>query len=227
MSFLRGNDSKNIRSAGLQEERGPLLTPEMQFALAFVVVLVLGLLCGLTTLPGMLSNDDVQTQDVQQADFSLPTAREGVAAAIEFIREEDPGARLAGGGTVWYPVLNTTQVGTGRNTWTFFFYLPATAEMATVIVDNAGTPSIKEVVDWENPPPLLDAQLWRIDSPEVASHFAANCAEALDNALETSVEFRLVMALEARNVVWVAQTADSSGISCEIAVDAVTGLLRN
>jgi hypothetical protein len=225
MSFLKRRDEI---SSGFGEEKrkGFALTPEIQVAIAFGVTLVVGLICALVAFPRPSAGAD-EPGDVTTPDATAPTAREALVAAVEMIRETDAGAQVASGAAVWTPRIDTAQMGAGRNGWTFHFYLPASGEMATVLVDGAGRAKLEDSVPWDTPPSLLDPQRWRTDSPEVMQQFVEMCQATLDAAPDAVVEVRVSMAAENRNVLWLAKVDPGlGGTPCEVGVDATTGLLR-
>ena len=74
----------------------------------------------------------------RQPSYDVLTAREAYIPAVTLIRDSDPGAQLATGTGVWTPNIDNVYLEAGRTGWTFHFYLPTSAEMATVIVNRGG-----------------------------------------------------------------------------------------
>jgi hypothetical protein len=231
---LFGRRENEIISGTLEEEEsqgvGLSLTPELQVGIAFGVTLLAGFVCAMIVLPLLRPTQAPSTGAAPppQANFSDPTAREAYVPAVELIRQTDPGAVLTSGAGIWSAQVNTVQLNAGRTGWTFFFYLPETKEMARVVVDNGGVVRLADQQPWKTPPDVLEDQRWMVDSPAAVLKLVENCGEVIQGQPDASVRARLTMAAENRTILW-QMSAQSEGdplTTCEVSVDAVTGVIR-
>lgn len=199
-----------------------------QVALTFLVTLAVGLIGVLVLVPLLKPVPIPETVELRQPDYAVLTAREAYVPAVEAIRARDPGARLASGAGVWYPNIDMVYLSSGRTGWTFHFYLPATNEMAEVVVDRGGTARITTVTPWETPPDLLEDTRWQIDSPVALNTLVASCADLLEEATDAQVEARLTVARSAVAPTWQvrARSASNPLDACEVSIDAISGVVR-
>lgn len=193
--------------------------------LAAVVVLgaiTVGVLVGLSML-----GRGAESPAPNQPSFDVPTAREAYLPAVDLIRQSDPGAQLASGAGAWTPGVDPVYLQSGRTGWTFSFYLPASQEMAEVVVNRGGSAAIVEVQDWETPPMLLDDQGWQIDSPQALGMFLSVCQEEVNAAPDITVQTRLSASAQFNNLIWqMVATNDAGERVCVVSVDASTGQYR-
>jgi hypothetical protein len=194
--------------------------------LAFLGVVVLGLLVIGIALIASRARSQAQTQAPAAVSLDVPTAREAYVPAVETIRERDVGAQLASGTGAWTPTIDPAQLESGRTGWTYYFYLPASGEMASVIVDRGGSVHIGDVETWETPPELLDDSLWEVDSPQAVSNLLASCQTVLDEEEGAWVQARISAAAEHRRLLWQTQVINDNQVVCEVNVDATTGQVR-
>lgn len=230
---LFGRHEEEITSGTLEEEESQgfslSFTPELQVGIAFGVTLLAGFVCAMVLLPLLRPTPAPPPVAAQpQADFADPTAREAYVPAVEMIREIDPGATLSSGGGVWSANLNTVQLDAGRTGWTFFFYLPDTGEMARVVVDRGSVARLVDRQPWETPPDVLEDQRWMVDSPAAVGKLLEGCTEIVSGQPDANVKARLTMAAENRTILWQmsAQSEADPLTTCEVSVDATTGVVR-
>lgn len=205
------------------------LSQELLVGIAFGVTFIVGLTCGLAVVVPALRPSPSPTQQAEAVpDYSVPTAREAYVPAVELIRQTDPTAELASGAGTWTPVIDPTGLEAGRTGWTFFFFLPATGEMASVVVGQNGQARLSGISQWETPPSLMGDQQWRTDSPQVMAYLLQACGGALGEMPGAQVEARLTTAAENRTLLWQARvySPDDPLAVCEVTVDGITGLLR-
>ena len=158
-------------------------------------------------------------------DPDVLTAREAYVAAIEVIRDADPGAVLASAAGAWTPNIVAPNVIGGRTGWTFHFFLPSTSEMAWVLVDRGGGARIDDVQDWETTPSLIDDQGWQVDSGEAVLRAFDRC-DITTVPAEMSLDARLSLAASAGSALW-RISVDAPGASpCVVRIDATTGAVR-
>jgi hypothetical protein len=203
--------------------------PEWIALVGFLGVLAFGLVVIMVALAVSRTRARAEAQAPPAVSLEIPTAREAYVPAVETIRERDVGARLATGVGVWTPTIDPAELAAGRTGWTFFFYLPATGEMASVVVDQGGSTHVAEVEAWETPPDLLDDSLWEVDSSQAVSNLLATCQSFLDeNEGAAEVQARLSAAAEHRRLLWQTQIVltDDNQVVCEVNVDATTGQVR-
>jgi hypothetical protein len=228
MSFLkrrRDDDFEMLIEEEDSSPRKPLLSPELQVAIAFGLTLVAGLICVVALYPRLRADQSQGGQE--QSDLTIPTAREAYNAAHAMITEIDPAAQLADAVGLWSPVIDPVQFRAGRTSWTFHYYLPSTGEMAVVVVGRDNETRVASRVPWETPPDVISPGGWRIDSPEVAVQLDSLCAETLRAAPESTLELRLSTAVENRSLLWQAHLlSDDPLVVCEVLIDATTGLMR-
>jgi|GEM_PF-942013 len=212
------------------KEREPIrLSPRQQVLLVFVATLLLGVLCAAGSVITFRPARPVESQDAEVVlDYAVQTAREAYVPAVEVIRAEDPGAVLASAGGVWNPVIDQVYLKAGRTGWTFHFYLPATRQMAAVVVDRGGQALIDSVQPWETPPVLLDDMRWQADSPIALQAFNQACSETLSGTPDARVEARLSTASSNMTLMWSVKliSVEDPLAVCQVNVDAVTGLVR-
>ncbi len=204
-----------------------------------ILVIVVGLVVALCVIAGlvwvitqivlpMLSASPGGPAVVETVSYDIPTAREAYVPAVTLIREQDPGAQLASATGAWTPVVDRALLKNGRTGWTFAFYLPATGQMALVIVDRVTGPRIAHREDWASPPDLLDDQTWQIDSGGAGMNaFVDTCGGTLDAQPDGQVQATLTMAAENRWLLWQYQLLAPDGtVSCQVSVDASSGQVR-
>ncbi len=204
---------------------------EMIIAIALGALIFLG---GIFAIALLLAFDPGQNDAgaalAPASDYEILTAREAYVPAVELIRQKDAGAQLASGAGAWTPIINSSYLIAGRTGWTFHFYLPATGEMATVIVDRGGSAWIAERVTWETPPDLLDDQNWQVDSAQAMDQFYQVCGPPLEvePVEDAMVQARLSTASSNRGLLWqVTAVSLSTEIPfCGVTVDATTGSVR-
>lgn len=237
-------DDEIASDASSMEERSPekaeVVAPKKrerltiqpgQIALfAFAAVLFFGTLFALLGIfvlrPSAASVNAAEPAAVP--DYAVKSAREAYPAAVELIRIQDPGAVLASAVALWTPGTPAINLQSGRSGWTFHFYLPATAEMATVVVDREGIARVETRSTWAEEPQLLDDTRWQLDSPPVMSLYLDRCEKELAGVDDAAVEARLTTALSAGQILWqVSFTSEADPTAaCSITVDALTGLVR-
>lgn len=226
--FKRRDDDLYVAYEEPERERRRLsVSPRTQGLLAFFLTLAAGLLCGFTVVVPRLATS-ASPQPGPTPDYSIPTAREAYVTAVEAIRAEDPGARLASAAGAWTPPTGSAQVTSGRTGWTFSFYLPATDEMANVVVNRVGAAEVGAAQPWPAVPQLLEDQRWRADSSVALAVFGETCGEALNDAPGAFVEARLSTAQELVAPMWhvALHNAGDPLAVCEVRVDATTGTAR-
>jgi hypothetical protein len=229
--FSRSNQDLDT-SPEDEEKRGGLgfeLTPEIQMLIAFGATVIVGLICALTVTPLLRPAASAAVQPTAvPVDFSIPTAREAYPPAVEAIRAVDPGAQMASGAGEWTPNIDMAELDAGRTGWTFYFYLPATNEMATVTVDRGKAVHIVGREAWQSAPQLLSDQSWQIDSPQAVAKLLESCQTTLDSEPDAQVEVRLSAAAENRILLWKmgVKSLNNPLAVCEVTIDAVTGLVR-
>jgi hypothetical protein len=222
------DDSLAHDQAEDQQKKRSALGLEWIALLGFLGVLALGLVVIITALVINRTRAQALSQAPSAANLEVPTAREAYVPAVETIRERDVGARLATGAGAWNPTIDPGELAAGRTGWTFHFYLPASGEMAAVVVDRGGSTHIAEVSEWETPPDLLDDSLWEVDSSQAVSNLLASCQSVLDENEGAGVQLRLSAAAEHRRLLWQTQVVliDDNQVVCEVNVDATTGQVR-
>lgn len=215
-------------SADLTEERPGIGGRIIEIGVALVIGLI-ALIAGIAALSFLFSQSRAANAPAPppQPAFDVQTAREAYLPAVDLIRQEDLGALLADGVGAWTPVLDPTYLGAGRTGWTFHFYLPATGQMATIIVDRGGRARITELLAWETAPALLDDQNWQVDSGQAVSLFLGNCQAALDQNPDLHVQARLSTAASNGRLLWEISAVTGDGqVVCQVNVDASTGQVR-
>lgn len=207
------------------------LSREMIIAIALGALIFLGGIFAIALLlvfdPGQ---NDAGAALAPALDYDILTAREAYVPAVELIRQTDAGAELASGSGAWTPTINMNYLTAGRTGWTFHFYLPASGEMATVIVDRGGSAWIAEQVAWETPPDLLDDQNWQVDSAQAMDQFYQICGAPLESesSEDNVVQARLSTASSNRGLIWqiTAVSLSTELPICGVTVDATTGSVR-
>ncbi len=236
MDFLRRLIGRDDEITSGIEEPEPRQRPSFEFkpnsqqqvALTFLATLAIGLIGVLVFVPLLRPAPVSETVELRQPDYTVLTAREAYVPAVEAIRARDPGARLASGAGVWYPNIDMVYLSAGRTGWTFHFYLPATSEMAEVVVDRGGVARITSVIPWETPPDLLEDTRWQIDSPVALNTLVTSCADQFRAAPDTQVEARLTVARSAVAPTWQmrARSIGNPLNVCEVSIDAISGVVR-
>jgi hypothetical protein len=219
-------DTLSRRQADNRQKERPRL--EWIALLAFLGVVALGVVVILVALTVSRSRSQGEAQAPPTVSLDIPTAREAYVPAVEAIRERDVGAQLAVASGAWTPAIDSAELEAGRTGWTFHFYLPASGEMAAVVVDQGGRAYITGVEAWETPPELLDDSLWEVDSPQAMTDLLASCQSVLDENETAGVLLRLSAAAEQRRLLWQTQVVliDDGQVICEVNVDATTGQVR-
>lgn len=232
MAFLRRDDDDFLPPEP-KPERPPRsrfrLSQGVLMVIAFVVTFLVALACSLAFIVPALRPDPASAQQeaAPTPDYSQPTAREAYVPALELAREADVRAQLMSAAGVWSSPVNVTQLESGRNGWTFFFYLPSTEEMMTVTVGQNGEAEVISVEPWEAAPSVFDDERWRTDSAAAMALLLRDCGETLQQAEDAQVELRLSPAQVNRTMLWKGAVLGSDGAPlCEVDVDAVTGLAR-
>lgn len=199
------------------------LTPQQLLIIAAIAIGVL--ITAIVFVAGtvFLSRNSRQpTAPAETVNVAIPTAREAYVPAVEAIRAVDLGAQLASASGSWNPVVSQVHLAAGRTGWTFHFFLPASSEMARVVVDQGGATRVAEILPWETPPQLLDDQSWELDSSAAMAAFIDACGGALNDS--TSVESRLSLAASNRQLVWDVVVYDAgSNAVCDVSIDGTTG----
>lgn len=190
-----------------------------------IIVLVAGIMIMNVAFENRREAIDQNAPAPPQPSFEVPTAREAYPAAVALIRDEDPGAQLASAAGGWYPGVHPVYIESGRTGWTYFFFLPATNQMAEVVVDQGNIARLVTTVDWETPPDLLDDRLWNADSALAMPLFLSICQEEMTG--DSSVVARLSAARENTYLNWHIELFDADNDSvCKVDVDAASGSLR-
>jgi len=233
MAFLRRRDDDSLPPEP-REPREPIKLPKLrlsqgiQMVLAFTLTLVAALACAFVVLVPALSPERASAHPGSEIDTSQPTAREAYVPALLLARETDVRAELMSAAAIWTPPLDRDRMAIGRGNWTFFFYLPATGEMMTVVAAADAAPEVVSVEPWPVPPSLFDDERWRIDSPTALAVLLDKCGAALNESPDAQVEVRLSTASANLTLLWngrVLAGADAAPL-CEVTVDAVTGVPR-
>jgi hypothetical protein len=208
------------------QEQARGISRELLIAIGAGALLLIGAVIVLGVLLLRAFGQQETAEPPRQPSYDVPTAREAYVHAVQQIREYDLGAQLASGAGAWTPVIDPVYLDAGRTGWTFHFYLPASHEMATVIVDRGGSTRVAEVQPWETPPSLLDDQGWQVDSSQAIGAFLDSCQAALDQP-DVQVQMRLSTAAENQRLMWQAGAVTRENQSvCEVRVDATTGQVR-
>jgi hypothetical protein len=213
------------------EKKPPVKTGRIVIIVVGVFValcVIVGLVWAVTQILPLLTSSPSGPTSVEGVSFDIPTAREAYVPAVTLIREKDPGAQLASATGVWTPVIDRAALNNGRTGWTFAFYLPATSQMALVIVDRVTEPRIANSQTWANPPQLMDDQNWQIDSGGAGMNaFVQTCSGMLDAQPDSQVQATLTTAAENRWLLWQYQILAPDGTaSCQVSVDASSGQVR-
>ncbi|NDJ54758.1 MAG: hypothetical protein GYB68_16945 [Chloroflexi bacterium] len=158
--------------------------------------------------------------------FEVPTAREAYVPALEVAREFDISAELASGAGAWTAGATEDDLLSGRTGWTFHFYLPATQELVTIVVDRGLRTRVVDQEPWPTAPNLLDDRFWQIDSPVITQRLSENCTDVLAQAADENVEIRLSTAATNGRLLWAGQVTQGETTLCTINVDATTGQVR-
>lgn len=234
MAFLKRRDDDFLPPEP-REPREPIKLPKLrlsqgiQMVLVFVVTLAAALACAFGVLVPALRPESASAHPSEAGiDYSQPTAREAYVPALLLARETDVRAELMSAAAIWTPPLDRDRMAAGRGNWTFFFYLPATGEMMTVVATADAAPEVVSVEPWPVPPSLFDDERWRIDSPAALAVLLEKCGSALAESPEAQAEVRLSTASANLTLLWngrVLAGADAAPL-CEVTVDAVTGVPR-
>lgn len=231
MNLFKRREEDAFTSSGFDDDepRGGL-SKEIQLVIVFLVVLIVGSICGFSATSGLRSGggDTQQQAAAPVVDTRAPTAREAYDIAYEFVVDQGSPVELASAVGIWTPGGSDLQLEAGRTGWTFYFYRPEVADMVTVVVGRDESVRIDGVVAWEPPPELTDVQSWRVDSPQAVEGFLSHCSDTLESTSDGIVELRLTTAAENRSVLWQASvTSQENPLSvCEVNIDGTTGLAR-
>jgi hypothetical protein len=200
------------------EEKKPSGDPTLLIVGGLAVLVVLG---GVALGAAFMLRPQTPTV-VPTVSYDIPTAREAYPAAINLIRGQDVGALLVSAEGAWTPNINMTQLAAGRTGWTFYFYLPAKEQMASVIADTKSGVRIATARPWQTAPKVLDDRSWVADSSIGMNLFLQKCGgEIRDNR---EVISRMSTAVENGTLLWQRQvvTPDKQ-VVCEADTDARTG----
>ncbi|NDJ51563.1 MAG: hypothetical protein GYB68_00590 [Chloroflexi bacterium] len=168
-------------------------------------------------------------EQTPRVSFDILTAREAYPEALEIARQVEAGAQLVSAASAWTPVINLEQLRAGRSGWTFHFYLPSRAELATVVVDLGGEVSMVETQLWDSLPLLIEDDGWALDSSQVMPRFFDQCGSLVETLPEPLVEARLSAAANLGRLHWrvtLIEVDNPSTVLCELNVDATTGQER-
>jgi hypothetical protein len=129
----------------------------------------------------------------------------------------------------WTPAINRAELQAGRTGWTFYFYLPSSAQLAAVAVNRGGSAQITEVKGWETLPETVNDgnwdEDWLVDSGAAIANFTGPCLNGL--SADASVLAVFTTSADNNSLMWNFQTVNSDGtISCEVKVDAESGAVR-
>ncbi|MBN1427918.1 MAG: hypothetical protein JXB07_05995 [Anaerolineae bacterium] len=190
-----------------------------------VIVLIIGAIVLGPRISSLFSSSSGEVTVTEMVPYDIPSARESYVPAVTLIRQQDPGALLASATGAWTPVIDRSQLESGRTGWTFAFYLPSTRQMARVVVDRVEKPRLVSVEAWETPPDLLDDQSWQIDSGGVGMDaFLQKCGGTLDAQPDDQVRVTLTTSAERQRLLWQYQLLSPTGaVVCEAFVDASSG----
>lgn len=236
LSGLFGRDDEISSDIGTPEpEEGsssgglPSLSAGQQVLAVFVLVLLCGLIGALAAV--VLFRPDPPTLAPVEApvpNYAQPTAREAYVPAVEAARNLDDGAQLMNATGLWYPTIDTVQLDAGRTGWTYFFYLPASREMAEVVVGENGAVRAIETTAWTTIPDLLDDNRWQVDSSVALSTFDQECGGTISGISNYYVEAQFSAAVDNVTLMWNLSAVDleTDEVWCAIRVDGVTGLVR-
>jgi len=197
--------------------------PVTLFIIGGLVVLVV--VAGLILL-AVLVFRPATTTTTETVSFDIPTALDGYPAAITIARQNDPAAILVSAAGAWAPNISRAALRAGRTGWTYYIYLPATRQMAAIVVDRAGgNARIASTQKWDTPPDVLDDTTWAIDSWQGMTAFLQKCEGALNESGDRSAQAWLSTAKEGGGrLAWrYTIIAPDETIICQIAVDAQTG----
>ncbi len=236
LSGLFGRDdeiSSDIGTPGPEEGSSggglPSLSAGQQVLAVFVMVLLCGLIGALASVV-LFRPDPPPLAPIEEPvpNYAQPTAREAYVPAVEAARGRDAGARLMTVTGLWYPSIDTVQLGAGRTGWTYFFYLPSNREMAEVVVGENGAVRAVDTTTWMTIPALLDDARWQVDSGIALGTFQQECGDTLSGTSNYYVEARFSTAVDNVTLVWdlSAVDLDTGEVGCAIRVDGVTGLVR-
>lgn len=215
-----------------EEEKKPPVKMSMLVAVVVGLVVLICVIAGFVfVVPQVLSlltPSPGAPAGVEEISYDIPTAREAYVPAVTLIRRQDPGAQLASATGAWTPVISRAMLENGRTGWTFAFYLPASGQMALVIVDRVTGPRIAGSEAWPTAPELRDDQTWLIDSGGAGmSAFIQTCGGMLDAQPDGRVQATLTTAAENAWLLWQVQLlAPDGAIMCQVSVDASSGQIR-
>jgi hypothetical protein len=196
--------------------------------LVVVICVIAGIVFVIPQISSLLAASPSSPVGAEPISYDVPTAREAYVPAVTMIRKQDPGAKLASATGTWTPTIDRALLNNGRTGWTFAFYLPATNQMAMVIVDRVTGPRIANTEGWATAPELLDDQTWQIDSGGAGMNaFIQTCSGTLDAQPASQVQATLTTAAENGWLLWQYQLlAPDGAISCQVSVDASSGQVR-
>ena len=202
---------EEVRPAGLNQT--------LVIVLGLVVLVVLG---GIVLVAAFIFRPPSTPAVVATVSYNIPTAREAYPAAVNLIRSQDVGAQLVSAQGTWTPNIDMSQLMSGRTGWTFFFYLPAKAVMASVIADTSTGVRIANVKPWQTPPSVNDERSWVADSSIGMDLFIQKCGGEIHD--DRQVLVTMSTARELGTLLWQRQvlTPDNQ-VVCEADTDARTG----
>lgn len=204
-----------------QAQQEPEKTP-MDPTLIIAGALILLVLIGGIALAAAFIMNPAPPKPQPTVSYDIPTAREAYPAALGLIRAQDAGALLVTAEGAWTPNINMTQLGAGRTGWTFFFYLPAKGEMASVIADTKNGVRIATDKPWQTPPKVLDDRSWVADSSIGVKVFLDKCGGEIHD--DRDVIARMSTASENGTLLWQYQVrTPDKNVVCESDTDARTG----
>ncbi len=159
--------------------------------------------------------------------FDVPTARDGYPTAITMARQSDPAAVLVSAAGAWTPTINPAVLNAGRTGWTYYIYLPATKQMAAIVVDRRGSARMASSQKWQTAPEVLDDNTWSIDSGGGMPAFLQKCQGDLSASPDRQVQAWLSTARAGGRLTWSYRVmAPDQTVVCAVAVDAGTGQVK-
>jgi len=158
----------------------------------------------------------------------IPSARDGYPDALKIARQNDLQAVLVSIAGAWTPNISHAALAEGRTGWTYYIFLPATQQMAAIVVDRAGSARIASTQKWQTPPDVLDDQTWAIDSGQGMVPFLQKCDSAISATSGSQVQAWLTTAkTQGGRLAWrYTVMASDESVVCEVAVDAQTGQVK-
>lgn len=202
-----------------QEVKPPQGDPTLIIVGGIVALVVLG---GIVLIAAYFLRPPSTPTVVATISYDIPTAREAYPSAVNLIRSQDVGALLVSVQGAWTPNINMTELLSGRTGWTYFFYLPASNQLASVIADTRTGARIASVKPWQTPPSVLDDRSWVADSSIGMDLFLQKCQGEIHD--DRQVLVTMSTAKENGTLLWQRQviTPDRQ-VVCEADTDARTG----